>query len=235
MKGYRVAPREAVIAGLIALVLLVFLFGCAADSAKSAIASPAQIQSEIPSSQPETAKTTTGVSGTVSGELVITFDYQKQSGHASNQFAVWIEDEEGNIMRTLYVTRYTAGGGYADRPDSIPVWVHKSNLASMADEEVDMIAGATPKPGTLSYAWDLTDKNNSVITPGKYRFFVEGSLRWKNRVMYSGEIEIGGASVTTKAEAEWFYESGNNQQALSDDSPETSMIRAVTASFIPLP
>ena len=169
-----------------------------------------------------------------SGKVVITFDYEKQSGYASNQFAVWIEDMDGNHIKTLYVTRFTANGGYKNRPDSIPMWVEKSGLASMQKSEVDAIAGATPKAGALSYIWDLTDVNGNTVSPGEYKFFVEGSLRWKNRVIYSGVIDIGSSQITVEADAEFIYEASDSQAVLTENSPENSMIGTVTASFIPV-
>jgi len=107
-----------------------------------------------------------------SGTLTVTFDYEKQSGYASNQFAVWIEDMDGNYIQTLYATKFTANGGYKNRPDSISTWVAKSDLANMTKSEVDAIAGATPKSGPLSYAWDMTAANGDVVQPGEYKFFV---------------------------------------------------------------
>lgn len=168
-----------------------------------------------------------------SGMLTITFDYEKQSGSASNQFAVWIEDMNGNYINTLYATRWTANGGYKTRPDSIALWVEKSGLDSMQKSEVDAIAGATPKAGNLSYSWDLTDTSGNTVSPGEYKFFVEGTLRWKNYVLYSGVITIGDTPVTVKADVEFVYEKSNNQAALTSESPENKMIGAVTVNFIP--
>lgn len=168
-----------------------------------------------------------------SGEAVIQFVFKNQSGRASNQFAVWIGDEGGNLIKTLYATRFTANGGYKNRPDSISAWVEKSGLASMKKSEVDAITGATPKAGALSYTWDLTDANGVRVPPGEYGFFVEGSLRWKNRVLYSGKITVSDDPSTARAEAEFFYEGTGDQPALDNDSPENSMIGSVTASFAP--
>lgn len=167
-----------------------------------------------------------------SGEVLISFDFTPQSGHASNQFAVWIEDGSGNYVKTLYATRFTANGGYKNRPDSIPTWVMTSGLASMSKSETDAITGATPKAGTLSFTWDLTDAGGIAVPSGEYSFFVEGSLRWKNRVIYSGKITVGGAPATVSADAEFFYEATASQPALTGDSPENSMIGAVTANFV---
>jgi hypothetical protein len=167
------------------------------------------------------------------GSLTIVFDYEKQSGSASNQFAVWIEDMDGNHIKTLYATKWTANGGYKSRPDSIAVWVEKSDLSSLSKTEVDAFSGATPKTGSLSYAWDLIDTNGVIVSPGEYKFFVEGTLRWKNYVLYSGVVKVGDSLVTVDADAEFVYETSDRYAALTNDSPENKMIGAVTASFIP--
>ena len=168
------------------------------------------------------------------GKLTITFEYEKQSGYATNQFAVWIEDMDGNYIATVYATKFTANGGYKNRPDSIPTWVEKSGLANMTKSQVNAVAGATPKAGTVTYAWDLTNDHGIQVEPGEYRFFVEGSLRWKNRVVYSGVIQIGGMVATAVADIEFIYEGSDNQAALSSESSENSMIGAVTATYVPV-
>ena len=206
-----------IFAAVAVLILLMALFACSVDEPNES--SLFEQGNEI--SATESA-----------GELIITFDYEKQSGYASNQFAVWIEDADGNYIKTLYVTRYTANGGYKDRPDSIPKWVAKSGLAEMQKSEVDVIAGATPKSGTIIYAWDLTDTNGKTAPSGEYKFFVEGSLRWKNRVIYSGVVMVGDTPATAKTDVEYIYEASDNQPTLSNDSPENSMIGSVTASFV---
>jgi hypothetical protein len=140
----------------------------------------------------------------------------------------------GQLIKTLYATRYTANGGYKDRSDSIALWVEKSGLASMPKSEVDAISGATPKAGNLSYTWDLTNAEGKVVSPGEYKFIIEGTLRWKNYVLYSGVIDIGGAAATVSADTEFHYEAVGNQAALSENSPENSMIGSVTASYFPV-
>ena len=167
------------------------------------------------------------------GEVAIKFDYEKISGMASNQFAIWIEDMDGNYVNTLYATRWTANGGYESRPDSIASWVSKSKLASMPKAKVDAIAGATPNTGNLSYSWDLTDADGESVQSGEYKFFVEGTLRWKNHVVYSGVIALGDAPMTIDANMEFVYEASDGQAALTGESPENAMIGAVTASFVP--
>ena len=168
-----------------------------------------------------------------SGQVAISFDYVNQSGSASNQFAVWIEDMSGNYLQTVYATRWTANGGFSTRPDSIALWVEKSDIVSMPSYYVDAISGATPQTGEFTCIWDLTDIDGSTVPSGEYRVFVEGTLRWKNYVLYSGVIEVGNASFTIQADAEFIYAGSGNQSALTNDSPENDMIGAVTVSYIP--
>ena len=209
--------------------LFIFLCACAENTEPSA-PSPQIENSDVNNDNNELA-----VQGVTSGEIVITFDYEKISGMASNQFAVWVEDMDGNYINTIYATQWTANGGYKNRPDSVAMWVEKSGIASMPDYYVDAIAGATPKvSGSQSYAWNLKDINGSTVSPGEYKFFVEGTLRWKNYVLYSGVITISDEPVTVQADVEFVYEKSNNQAALTEDSHENAMIGAVTASFTPI-
>ncbi len=133
--------------------------------------------------------------------LEISFDFNR-GGIASSQYAIWIEDETGRLVRTVYATSFTVRGGYEYREDAIPVWVSKAKPGKMSSGQVDAITGATPQNGRLTYQWDGTDSNGNNVMPGRYRFFVEATLYWKSRVMYSGELTWGGkgqASIPMKA------------------------------------
>ena len=168
------------------------------------------------------------------GEVVVTFDFKRQSGSASNQYAIWVEDTNGNYINTIFATKWTAEGGFKNRPDAVAAWVEKSDIPSMPDYYVDAVSGATPRAsGSLSYAWNLRDINGDKVSPGEYKILVEGTLRWKNHVLFTGEITIGDAPVTIRADAEYFYEASDRQAALTGDSSENAMIGAVTVSFEP--
>ena len=181
---------------VMALALLLFLTACA--------------QTAPPEPPPEPQP----------GTLAISFNYQKQSGSASNQFAVWIEDLDGNLVKTLYAAKYTAAGGYKVREDSLKVWVAKA----MGVTDFDAVAGATPKSGPVRYVWDLTDEGGKAVAPGVYVFNVEGTLRWKDYVLFTGEIAVGGADALAIAEASFFTEKGS--------APERGMLTNVRAEYI---
>ena len=56
----------------------------------------------------------------VTGKVTIGFTLTRISGRASNQYAVWLEDETGRHVRTLFVTDYmTRRQGWKVRQQSL--------------------------------------------------------------------------------------------------------------------
>jgi hypothetical protein len=75
--------------------------------------------------------------------------FNRQSGYATNQFAVWIETPDGEFVKTIAVTEFTANGGYENRPDALKLWRESGGL-----DDVDAVTTATPK-GEATYRWTL--------------------------------------------------------------------------------
>ena len=124
-------------------------------------------------------------------QIKIQFDYQHMHTIASNQFAVWVEDAEGNLVKTLYVTGFTGSRrGYRNRDMSLPKWVGVANPEEMSDEEIDGISGATPSQGTLAYTWALTTDRGETVMDGVYHVYVEGALFWESEVLFSAGIDL---------------------------------------------
>lgn len=113
----------------------------------------------------------TGASGTV----FVTFS--PSSG--SNQMAVWLQDAEGEYLRTLWLTDFigrhgggnrtadtTLDTGSGNRPDALPVWAHRRNTVDSAygvpslypppqskpsyPADIDAVSRATPDAGTVT-------------------------------------------------------------------------------------
>jgi len=137
----------------------------------------------------------------------VSFEFTRQSGHASNQFAIWIEDAQGQFIKTLNVTRWTARGGWNRRPDAIPIWVRQSNVSNMSRDQIDTISSATPRTGVLTYTWDGTNNRGTPVPAGEYILILEGTLRWGNRVIYRAPIVLGQRANITEVNAEYFGES----------------------------
>ncbi|MCL2215189.1 MAG: DUF2271 domain-containing protein [Treponema sp.] len=146
----------------------------------------------------------------------ITFTFTRQSGSASNQYAVWIENAQGQLVKTLYATRWTANGGYRSRPSSIPVWVKLSDLANMSRSQIDAVSSATPRTGTVTYAWDGTDSRGAAVPQGNYVMVLEGTLRWENQVLYRAPFRLGQGMVSLQVSVEYQGDSTAERGMISD-------------------
>ena len=156
------------------------------------------------------------------GVLNIYVDYEKQPGHGSNQWAVWMEDSEGNVIKTLFVTRFTAEGGYIPRPSCVPMWVSKAQPDSLQQEVIDAFSGATPESGLQTYSWNLTDADGNRINVGTYVLMVEATLYGTNRVIYKTPVVIGFQKWTLRSEP----------VCTSDDEKNKNMIRSVDVEYL---
>jgi len=152
-----------------------------------------------------------------SSAVELTFVYTRLGGVASNQYAVWIENSDGQLIKSLYASKWTADGGYSRRPTSIPMWIEKSNRANMTKEQVDAVSGATPRTGEVSHVWDGTDDNGVFVPNGAYVLVLEATLRWENQAYYRAPITLGQGASTAQVNVE--YVSGDR-----DTTAERSMI-----------
>lgn len=217
------------------LMMTSILSSCATpalqEPARDATSSASQLlESEESSSDlPEMKNNTThsvqtakgGATGS-SGQLTVELNFTRGATIASNQYAVWIENDTGELIKTLYVSNFTAGGGYAFRKDAVPTWVAKAKPADMADMEIDAISGATPQSGIQRYTWDGTDEAGAAVTDGTYHIYVEGTLYWSSAVLFSGDVEWGGSEQSITMTATYSEE---------NTTENSDMLTNVTAAY----
>ena len=71
-------------------------------------------------------------------DVEVDFDYKAMSGFASNQFALWVENENSNVVKTLFATDFTAAKrGYKQREQSLNNWVFAAKPDNMSDTDID--------------------------------------------------------------------------------------------------
>ncbi|MDR3077428.1 MAG: DUF2271 domain-containing protein [Planctomycetota bacterium] len=134
----------------------------------------------------------------------IAFNFKEQKVMASNQFAIWVEDSRGELVRTIAATAFTGKlGGWDFREKSLPLWVEKAKVPEMPNTEFDAFSRATPPSGQLSYDWDLRDAAGREVPPGAYAVILEGTLRNENQVLYKAVIRVGGEAVVVRPEPEY--------------------------------
>ncbi|MBR3513646.1 MAG: DUF2271 domain-containing protein [Bacteroidaceae bacterium] len=143
--------------------------------------------------------------GATKKTLEVSFNYERQNGPGSNQYAVWIENDEGKVVRTLFVTAFTSKGrarsnqkparGYTYRPACLPTWVQHIKAQERTDEELDAVTGATPQAsGRQTFVWDFKDQRGLPVPRGTYKVLVEATLFNQSIVLYT-------ATFTTKTKA----------------------------------
>ena len=145
---------------------------------------------------------------------------------ASNQIAIWIEDYNGNYIRSIFATNFTADGGYVLRPESLPVWIAKSDWKNASKEEIDAVSGATQSAGNKYAIWDCKDSIGSPVKQGYYKYVIEGNVFWGSRVIYTGIIKLGSEKYQSTANAEYFSTTAEKAD---------SLIKNVKATYTPKP
>jgi len=82
------------------------------------------------------------------------------------QTAVWIEDRDGNFVKTIYVSGFS--GHVKEREVRLPKWANSSKFV-----DVDAVTGASINIGHHIYVWDLKDSLGRRVTAGEYVVKVE--------------------------------------------------------------
>ena len=144
------------------------------------------------------------------------FNFNRQSGHASNQFALWIEDSNGQYIKTIYATRYTASGGWRRRETSLPLWVKQSNLSRKNNTEIDVLTSATPRSGNLIYYWDGTNSLGEAVSDGNYVIILEGTLRWENQAYYRAPLHLGQGVSIPEVSIEYIGDAGDDRDMINN-------------------
>lgn len=124
--------------------------------------------------------------------LVLKFEKGKEHNHPL--FAIWLADEKGNFIQTLYVSKSIGNGffehgsrktgrwmaGEIQRPATLPYWAHQRGikneygtfLPSAKLPELDAYTGATPKTSFI-----LNLKTEKQLA-GKYKVMLELNQSW---------------------------------------------------------
>ena len=161
------------------------------------------------------------------GSVEISFNYTKQAGPGSNQYAVWIENAEGQVVKTLFVTEFTAKGrsrdgskparGYTYRTSCTPTWVQHVNAEALTDEQMDAFTGATPaESGVQTFTWDFTDQAGKPVAKGTYRFYVEATYNGASVVTHTGTVVSGAPAGNLPVETSYIEKSDERIDMITD-------------------
>ena len=156
-----------------------------------------------------------------------TFSFNLLLSEKKCQIAIWLTDEKGDFVDTVYVTRKIATKGLGNRQgklddkwggarlSTLPVWAYsrgvdygKKNFYPPKKKPLpDAITSATPKMGAFVWKW----KPKKTFTPGKYFYYIEVNksfdknehhdyswYRGQPSVVWQGNIQAGNQVSTSE-------------------------------------
>ena len=186
-----------------------------------------------------------------------TFSFTLLLSGKKNQIAIWLTDDQGKFIDTIYVTRKIAQKGLGNRGGSLddrlggsrlstlPVWAFSrgndygnGNFYPSKDHPLpDAITSATPKAGEFVWHW----KPKIVLNHGRYFYYVEINksfdkndhndyswYRGQPSVVWRGSILVGDKKNESEAEIIGHgHIAGENGKVYTDLSSLTTALTLV--------
>jgi len=134
----------------------------------------------------------------------VTIQFEQGKEHNHPLFAIWLADEKGNYIQTLYVSETIGKGffkrasrktghwlaGEIQRPAALPYWAHQRNikneygnyLPTPKQPVIDAYTGATPLASFIL--------NTKTVKPlnGKYKIMLELNQTWDWNEFWTNEM-----------------------------------------------
>lgn len=110
--------------------------------------------------------------------------------------AIWLEDADGKLVKTLYVSQELSGTQYK-MGDACPDWVNKAQWEKAPKDEVDAVTAPTPMVGGDQMTFDMAALR---IPAGTYGFRFQVHVSEQYNVLYRGQIIVGGPATDIQLE-----------------------------------
>lgn len=200
---YASTARRTLLARQAAIAALVLIPGIACGgSTDASVFESTQTQATVVTPDDTTAATTALPAPEAksdvfpaTGELVVSFTFAPSSsgGRIENPYiAVWVEDGNGNLVKTISLWFEQSGKGTKYLSD-----LRQWNSAS--GQTVDAAtSGATRVAGDYTVVWDGTDLTGEPVAQGEYVLYIEAAREHGPYEITSTPITIGtdGFAVT---------------------------------------
>ncbi len=122
------------------------------------------------------------------GYLEFSYEFTKPAEfEPSYQFSIWLEKENGEYYKSLFVTDYLSYGGYNDST-ICPAWSKNSDWDHASPEVFDAVTKATPPVGQNRLQINCQDFQ---ILPGIYQYKLQVHLVDTYNILALGKINIG--------------------------------------------
>ena len=155
------------------------------------------------------------------GTLEITYAFAGAEGiEPSYQIAIWLEKENGEFVKTLFISEYLAYGGFND-PTICPAWTTIAGWDKATEAEYDAVSKPTPPIGSHTLKINCKERG---IEPGTYVYAAQVHIVESFNISYRGKIALGEEATDDNAIAS--YTPGKHEKA-------DKVIHSVSAKYIP--
>jgi hypothetical protein len=122
------------------------------------------------------------------GTLQVTFLYMPPTTiDPTYHTAIWLEDGEGRLVRTLYVSQELSSAEYK-MGNVCPDWVKVAHWGTTPKSEVDAVTAPTPNVGSEAKVFDLAQLG---VKPGLYQFRFQMHVGEDHNVLFRGTLNAG--------------------------------------------
>ncbi len=136
-------------------------------------------------------------SETAKGRLEVTFLYMPPGEiEPTYHTAIWLEDREGHLVKTLFVSQELSGTEYK-LGTACPDWVNQAHWEKADKTVVDAVTGPTPNVGSGSFRFELEKLR---LAPGDYEFRFQVHIIDRYNILYRGTIPVGREARNAKLE-----------------------------------
>jgi len=138
-----------------------------------------------------------GISANAAGKLEVRFLYlEPGSVDPTYHTAMWIEDSDGKLVKTLFVSNELSSTEYKSGK-ACPDWVKQSGWAKAPKSQVDAVTGPTPNVGSGSMTFDLGQLG---LPEGVYRFRFQVHITEGYNLLFQGQFSTGKSEQALKIE-----------------------------------
>jgi len=155
------------------------------------------------------------------GTIHVSFLYMPPGEvHPTYHTAIWLEDAQGTLVKTLYVTNELSSSEYM-MGEACPDWIKQAHWDTADKAVVDAVTGPTPNVGVGALAFDL---GAIGVAEGAYQFKFQVHITEKYNVLYTGKLNAGASRQDLTLEV--LYSSAR-------PAGVTDFVRDVQARYIP--
>lgn len=191
---YSAVTRRAFLGGLSAAAIVATV-GCATESSTSPVpassassASPSATATATASASSSASASTSGTELPASAQATVSWTFTSSGGRSRNPYmAVWIEDADGNFVKTLALYHRAHGDN----------WLKTLSAWYAASGGTDTTTSGTVPAGSFTAVWDGSTAAGARAAQGSYYVCVESVVEHGSESLVRQQVEFATSAAQT--------------------------------------